>query len=123
MDLARFGLKGKTAFITGGGRGIRARIAEGMSNVGARVVVTARSRTEIDEVAAKINAAGGQGHAFGRDVTDRTQIERVVAEVERDVGPIDILVNNAGGGSPIVTLMEISDADWDPRSPRTSSPR
>jgi NAD(P)-dependent dehydrogenase (short-subunit alcohol dehydrogenase family) len=113
VDPTRFRLDGRTAFITGGGRGIGRAIAEGMASVGARVVVTARSRGEIDEVAAKIVAAGGRAHAYPCDVTDRAQIERVVAEAERDAGPIDVLVNNAGGGSPIVPLLDLSDADWD----------
>jgi NAD(P)-dependent dehydrogenase (short-subunit alcohol dehydrogenase family) len=113
VDLARFKLEGRTAFITGGGRGIGRAIAEGMANAGAHVVVTSRSQGEVEEVAAKVVASGGKARAYVCDVTDRAQIERVVAEVVRDVGPIDILVNNAGGGSPIVPLLDLPDADWD----------
>ena len=113
MNSSRFGLTGKTAFITGGGRGIGRAIAEGYGAAGARVVVTARTQAEIDEVAAKIIADGGQAHAFVCDVTDRASVERVAAAVDQDVGPVDILVNNAGGGSPIVAFLDISDEDWD----------
>ncbi len=113
MNSSRFGLTGRTAFITGSGRGIGRAIAEGYAAAGARVVVTARTRAEIDEVAAKIKADGGQAFSYVCDVTDRANVESVAAAVERDVGPVDVLVNNAGGGSPLVPLMDLTDEDWD----------
>lgn len=113
MNPSRFGLSGRTAFITGGGRGIGRAIAEGYAAAGARVVVTARTKTDIDEVAAKIIDGGGQAYAYVCDVTDRANVQRVAAAVEQEVGAVDILVNNAGGGSPIVPLMDLKDEDWD----------
>jgi NAD(P)-dependent dehydrogenase (short-subunit alcohol dehydrogenase family) len=113
LNPSRFALNGRTAFITGSGRGIGRAIAEGYAAAGARVVLTSRTKTEIDEVAAQINGRGGQAHAYVCDVTDRANVEAVAQAVEQDVGAVDILVNNAGGGSPIVPLMELADADWD----------
>src|SRR5579864_7102932 len=89
----------RVAMVTGAGRGIGRAIAIAYAAEGARVALTARTTTELDEVVAKISAAGGSAHAFPADLSDRAVPKRVVEEVEKKLGPIEILVNNAGIGS------------------------
>src|SRR5215210_6807528 len=84
-------LSGQIALITGGGRGIGASIARELAAAGARVAVAARTREQVEEVAQEID-----GLAIEVDVTDRGAVERMVAEVERELGPIDVLAANAG---------------------------
>ena len=91
-------LKGKVAIVTGGGRGIGRAIAEAFALEGAKVVVTAaRQKTEIAEVASRIDGA-----AFLADVSDKDQVRRLVDTVVSDFGRIDILVNNAARGMKFV---------------------
>ena len=79
--------------VTGGGRGIGAGIARELAEASARVAVAARTREQVEEVAQDID-----GLALEVDVTDREGVERMVAETERELGPIDVLVANAGVG-------------------------
>jgi 3-oxoacyl-[acyl-carrier protein] reductase len=101
-------LSGKTALITGGGRGIGRAIAECFSGAGAVVVVAARTQKEIEETAAKINDDGGKAYAIRADVTDNASVEALFAEAVKLTGGIDIAVLNAGGSST-VSLLEDSD--------------
>jgi 3-oxoacyl-[acyl-carrier protein] reductase len=84
-------LTGQIALVTGGGRGIGRGIALELADAGMRVAVSARTREQVEETARE---AGGL--AIEADVGDRGAVERMVAEVERELGPIDLLVNNAG---------------------------
>jgi NAD(P)-dependent dehydrogenase (short-subunit alcohol dehydrogenase family) len=101
-------LDGKLALITGGGRGIGRAIAERLARDGARVVVTGRTRAELDEVAA---AVGGGAVAIVCDLLDRAATDAMVAEVKA-VGRVDVLVNNAGIAES-APLAETDDAMWD----------
>lgn len=91
-------LNEQVAIITGGGRGIGRAIAIAYAKAGARVCVTARTSSEIDEVAREINQAGGHGLAVTCDVADRASVERMVEQTVNEFGRLDILMNNAGGG-------------------------
>jgi 3-oxoacyl-[acyl-carrier protein] reductase len=99
-------LSGRTAIITGAGRGIGRSMALGLSRAGANVVITAaRHREEIDgvaEEAAKIPGAGAIRPLFA-DVTSEEQSRRVVDEAVREFGAVHILVNNAGRGMRFVS--------------------
>ncbi len=83
------------ALVTGGGRGIGRTIAEELTSAGMRVAVSARTRSEVEEVAAAVN-----GLAIAADVSKREEVESMVSEVERSLGPVDLLVANAGIGNP-----------------------
>jgi 3-oxoacyl-[acyl-carrier protein] reductase len=79
------------ALVTGGGRGIGAAIARELADAGMKVAVSARSRDEVERVAEEIG-----GLAVVADVSRQVDVERMVAEVEGELGPIGLLVNNAG---------------------------
>ncbi len=91
-----FDLEGRTAIVTGGGRGIGRAISIELANAGAAVVPTARSRTEIEAVADRITDDGGAALAVDADVTDPDAVARVVSEAVEAFGGVDVVVNNAG---------------------------
>ena len=94
--LPDFSLAGKTALITGGGRGIGRAMALVFAEAGAEVAVTARSARQVEAVAAEIEAGGGTALALVCDVADSAQVDRTVMEATERLGKIDVLVNNAG---------------------------
>jgi 3-hydroxybutyrate dehydrogenase len=101
-------LAGSVAFITGGGRGIGRAIAQRFARAGAKVVVAARSRDQVESVAREVQQEGGSAHFAICDVISAESVRAAVdAAVER-FGPVDILVNNAGyvEGAPLVRLDE-----------------
>jgi NAD(P)-dependent dehydrogenase (short-subunit alcohol dehydrogenase family) len=87
---------GRTALVTGGGRGIGRSIALRFAEEGARVAVISRTETDLAETARQIAAAGGQSVTILADVRERGSAESAVASTESQLGPVDILVNNAG---------------------------
>ena len=90
-------LAGRSAVITGAGRGIGSAIARAYAAEGANVVLAARTSSEIASIAAQINGSdGGTAVAVVCDVTDGEQVETLVAEAREALGTIDVLVNNAG---------------------------
>ncbi len=108
-------LQGKIALVTGAGRGIGRAIAEAYAREGAKVAVTARTVSELDDLVTKIKAAGGQATAFQADLADRNSIPTLVEQVVASLGPIDILVNNAGLGSSSnpKPVIDFDDDFWD----------
>lgn len=92
----RFGLDGKTAIVTGGGRGIGRAIALGLADAGAAVVPVSRTEEEVEAVATAIEDRGGKALAATADVTDEDRVMALTERVERELGGIDVLVNNAG---------------------------
>ena len=91
------------ALVTGGGRGIGARIARALAGDGWDVVVGARSGDQVEAVADEIG-----GEWVQVDVADRRSVERAVAES----GDVDLLVANAGVGNPDGATWEVDPADW-----------
>lgn len=89
-----FGLKGKTAVITGGGRGIGQVVAVGLAKAGAEIAIVCRSGA--DETIQLIEEAGGKAYFVPCDVTDEASVKSAVAEIIEKSGKIDILFNNAG---------------------------
>jgi NAD(P)-dependent dehydrogenase (short-subunit alcohol dehydrogenase family) len=93
------------ALVTGGGRGIGARIARELGAAGMRVAVSARSADQVEAVAQEIG-----GLAVAADVSRREDVERLVAEVERELGPVDLLVANAGISQ--ASAWDADPGDW-----------
>jgi NAD(P)-dependent dehydrogenase (short-subunit alcohol dehydrogenase family) len=91
MELAE-----RVALVTGGGRGIGQAVARKLATLGADVVVSARTRAEIETVAAEIRATGRRAHAIVADVGDRSGCETLFRETVDRMSRVDILVNNAG---------------------------
>jgi len=89
-----FGLKGKVAVVTGGGRGIGQVIAVGLARAGAEVVVLCRSGAR--ETVEKIEAAGGRAYWIATDVTKEKSVDAAFAEILRRSGSVDVIFNNAG---------------------------
>ena len=86
----------KTVLITGAGSGIGRAAAETFAQLGARVAVADISQRNADEAVQAIRQAGGTASAFTADVSQRAQVDTMVAAVRQTFGPIHILVNNAG---------------------------
>jgi 7-alpha-hydroxysteroid dehydrogenase len=98
--LDKFRLDGKVAIVTGAGRGIGAGIARTFADAGANLVLTARTKEQLDEVAVDVRAAGGEALVIPADVNDNDVLEEIVAKTVAEFGRIDIVVNNAGGTMP-----------------------
>ncbi|MEK7323987.1 MAG: SDR family NAD(P)-dependent oxidoreductase [Chloroflexota bacterium] len=84
------------AFITGAGKGIGEAIAVALAGEGLRVAVAARTKTDIERVAASIREKGGEAIPVVCDVTKPDSVAAAVEEVKRSLGPVTVLVNNAG---------------------------
>ncbi|MCC8180481.1 MAG: SDR family NAD(P)-dependent oxidoreductase, partial [Planctomycetes bacterium] len=89
-----FGLNGKVAIVTGGGRGIGQVIARGFAKAGAEVVILNRSNA--DETIDLIAKDGGKAYFIATDVTDEQSVDAAFAEILKRSGSIDIVFNNAG---------------------------
>jgi len=108
MDLE---LKGKVAIVTGGSQGIGKAAAFRLAAEGASVVIAARGRELLDQVAQEIRAAGGKVAAVQADVSRAEDCARLVAETVKAFGRLDILVNNAGT-SATGEFESVTDALW-----------
>jgi len=104
-------LEGRTALVTGAGRGIGEAIARALAEAGAAVVVAARTAAAVEAVAARLRAEGRRAWAVPCDVADPGSVEALARTATELAGPIDILVNNAGisGSAPI---HRIALEDW-----------
>ena len=90
-------LKGRVAFVTGGGTGITGGVARALAEAGASVALVSRKLEHLEPAAAKINEAGGEALAVAADVRDYAAVERAVAATVERFGRIDIAVNGAAG--------------------------
>ncbi|MEZ4553295.1 MAG: SDR family oxidoreductase [Dehalococcoidia bacterium] len=98
--------------VTGAGTGIGRAIAIEFGRSGARVAVTARTRADIEAVAAEISAAGGDALAATVDVADPGSVEAMLRDVRRALGPVDVLVNNAGAPGPRAFAQDVTPAEF-----------
>ena len=103
MDLSR-----KTALVTGAGRGIGRATALQLGAAGARVILTARGREEIEAAAAEIRSHDGKAEAIPADVGRTEDVRALFAAA----GPVDILVNNAGVLEPAALIVDGDPALW-----------
>src|SRR5688500_9713360 len=95
-DDLREAVEGRVVLVTGASFGIGEATALKLGEAGATVLLAARSRERLEEVAAAIEAAGGSAHVHPCDVGQVDDVERFVAEVLETHGGVDVIVNNAG---------------------------
>jgi len=100
-------VESQVALVTGGGRGVGAGIARELATAGMKVAVSARTREQVDAVAQEIG-----GLALTGDVSRQEDVEAIVAEAERQLGPIDLLVANAGIGGWEQAAWETPVDEW-----------
>src|SRR2546425_3179746 len=101
---------GKSVLITGGSRGLGKALALSLAAQGARVVLVARHRAELDETVSEIRSQGGTAFGVVADVGDKESVYPVVGQAAALAGPGDILINNASTLGP-VPLRLIPDTD------------
>jgi NAD(P)-dependent dehydrogenase (short-subunit alcohol dehydrogenase family) len=101
------------ALITGGSRGLGRALGHALARAGARVVLVARGRAELDETVAAIQAAGGTAWGIAADIGDKHAIHTIAGEAAALAGPIDILINNASelGPTPLRLLLDTECED------------
>lgn len=107
-----FDLQGKTALVTGASSGFGRHFAAVLAGAGARVAVTARSRSRLEPSAHEFAGSGGEPVLLEMDVRDRPSIRTAMQSAVTALGHIDVLVNNAGMALSRDSL-ELSEAEWD----------
>jgi NAD(P)-dependent dehydrogenase (short-subunit alcohol dehydrogenase family) len=109
---AKFTLAGQIALVTGGSRGIGRAIALEFAATGASVAIVGRDRAALDTTVAELSQRGARALAVAADMSQVTEIQRMVQTVKAELGPIDILVNSAG-----IAILEpsdrVSEENWD----------
>ena len=112
MYLGKYDLGGRTAVVTGGGRGIGLASAQALAEAGARVVLTDRDPALLDAARADLAGRGVAAETVPLDVTRSDAVERVAAELNARLGAVDILVANAGIAMPDGAAEDMPDALW-----------
>ncbi|MFB9728830.1 SDR family oxidoreductase [Haloechinothrix salitolerans] len=109
MVLDRFRLDGQTAIVTGAGRGIGAATALALAEAGADVALSARTESQLDEIAGKITALGRKAVVAPADLSDLDAAAALAETAHSALGRVDIVVNNVGGSMPNAFLTTKAD--------------
>lgn len=105
-------LAGRSAIITGSGRGIGREIALSFAREGALLLLADRQAEGLSRVAEEARALGGKAQPFVADVSNAADVERMAQAAFSHFGKVDILVNNAAVIGPTAPLHEIGESDW-----------
>jgi NAD(P)-dependent dehydrogenase (short-subunit alcohol dehydrogenase family) len=111
MDLSN--LKGKVAIVTGSSRGIGRSIAIQLAKAGAKVVISSRKLAACEDVVQTIRDAGGEAMAIAANISDKAQVEALVAQTRAAWGGIDIMVCNAATNPYYGPMTGMSDEVFD----------
>ena len=111
--LRQFSLEGKIAVVTGSSRGIGQAIAAALAEAGAAVTVNGRDPETTQNTATTIIAAGGQSLAVIADISNATDVERLIETTVANFGRLDILVNNAAISPYYKPAETVTETDWD----------
>ncbi len=111
--MSLFSLSGRVALITGSTKGIGKAIAMRMAEQGAKVVVSSRNQDACDEVAAEINAAGGEALPVACNINYQEQLQNLVARSKEKFGKVDVLVPNAALNPYFGPSQDIPDEAFD----------
>lgn len=104
-----FSLKGRTALVTGGSKGIGKGTAMALAESGAHVAIMGRDQKALEAALRELEAFGSRCRYYVGDVTDKKQAKEVVRRVTEDFGSLDILVNSAGIATPFDAMCEDDD--------------
>ncbi|QJX45626.1 3-ketoacyl-ACP reductase [Hymenobacter taeanensis] len=105
-------LTGKSALVTGAGKGIGRAIAVALAQEGVNVALLARTESQLREVAQEIEALGVKAVVLAADIADRASVEAAVSKAQAELGDLDILINNAGIGT-FAKLVDMDPAEWE----------
>lgn len=108
-----FDLSGKVALITGASRGIGEAIAVAYAQAGAKVVLSSRKQADLEALAGRIHAAGGEALALAAHTGDLAAIRLVVEKAIVQYGGIDVVVNNAATNPHFGPIMSAEESHWD----------
>jgi NAD(P)-dependent dehydrogenase (short-subunit alcohol dehydrogenase family) len=106
-------LAGRTALVTGAGRGIGRAIAVRLAASGVAVAVVAGTEDELAQTVFDVASIAGRATALVRDLTDFSHAQTLVSDAEQQLGPIDILINNVGVVAPLGAATPLRSADID----------
>ncbi len=112
MGIEVFSLEGKSTIVTGASRGIGAAIAIAFAEAGADVALAARSTSDIEQLASKIEALGRRAIPITTDVTNPDDVRACVERSIEAFGKIDVLVNNAGGTKFMAPVIDLRPDGW-----------
>lgn len=105
-------LAGKSAIITGGGKGIGRAIALLFAKEGAQVLLNGTTKEAIEAVAEEINQSGARALAYQADIANEENVKQMISTALSEFGKIDILVNNSGIAGPTAPIVSVSLEDW-----------
>jgi 3-oxoacyl-[acyl-carrier protein] reductase len=105
-------LHGQVAVVTGSGRGFGRAIAVGLAAAGAAVVVSSRTRSEVDATVKSIESAGGQAAGVLADVTSAADVQHLRTVAQERFGPVTLAVHNAGVPWPFGPTWLVDPARW-----------
>ncbi|HTU52879.1 MAG TPA: glucose 1-dehydrogenase [Acetobacteraceae bacterium] len=112
MYLEKFGLSGRRAVVTGGGRGIGLACAHALAEAGAAVVIADVDEKVAGEGKGALAEAGHEAASIRLDVTDPDAVRAAAEQLEARFGAVDILVNNAGIARSGTAAEEVADEHW-----------